>query len=72
MQLSCLQMAEHHGAPQKAAKYAVGWPRQFRVNLQRCFLAQICNPTDACMRLLISTWVGLFAGETLFILDQEI
>ena len=63
-------MAKQHAAPQTAAKYAVGWPRQFKVNLQRCFLAQIRNPTDACMRLLISTWVGLFAGESSLIADQ--
>ena len=59
------QMPKHRAAPGKASKYAVGWARQYRVNLQRCFIAQIRNPTDACMRLLISTWVGLFAGAAL-------
>ena len=48
-------------------QYAAGWPMQYLVNLQRCLLAQLRNPTDSAMRLLISMWVGLLAGVHLFL-----
>ena len=42
--------------------YAASWRVQFTVNLQRCMLAQLRNPCDAAMRLIVSMWVGLIIG----------
>ena len=38
------------------------WCTQFRWLLQRSFVAQLRNPTDVTGRLLLSVWIGLFAG----------
>ena len=45
--------------------YAASWRVQYTVNLQRCMLAQLRNPCDAAMRLIVCMWVGLVIGDPL-------
>ncbi len=42
------------------------WGTQFWWLLKRSFKAQLRNPTDVTSRLLLSCWIGAFAGDLLF------
>ena len=46
--------------PNKRA--SCSWGTQFWWLLKRSFVAQLRNPTDVTSRLLLSCWIGAFAG----------
>ena len=46
----------------KQLRCHAAWGTQFWWLLKRSFKAQLRNPTDVTSRLLLSCWIGAFAG----------
>ena len=53
-----------------SGRYPASYWTQFRVLFHRSVLAQLRNPTDVTSRLMLSCWVGTFAGLVFVALER--